>query len=239
MYCAGARQISHVTISVIIPTLNESAHIGALIGRIESAGFTECIVVDGGSRDCTVDIVRARSFARLIESGPGRGPQLNAGAAAATGDTLLFLHADTILPEHAAEDIAAALTEPMVAAGCFRMIFDSTHPLLMLYGWFSRYDCMLTTFGDQAFFMRRAMFDAAGGFPHWPFLEDVEIRQRLLRLGRFIKLKSAVTTSARRYQTEGLIRRQLLNAAIVLLHRCGMPAQRLAPLYRTRGTGAA
>lgn len=221
-----------MTISVIVPTFNEATHIGATIAQIRAGGFDECIVVDGGSTDGTADIVRMQSFARLIETPRGRGLQLNAGAAAASGDILLFLHADTVLPNGAAGDIAQLLDDPAVAGGCFRMKFDRPHPLLALYAWFTRFDSAFTTFGDQAFFMRREAYAAAGGFPQWPFLEDVEMRRRLRRHGRFVKLSGAVTTSARRYASEGFARRQLLNAAILLLHRCGMTAEWLAPLYR-------
>lgn len=221
-----------MTISVIVPALDEATRIGKLIAHVSGQGFEECIVVDGGSSDGTPDIVRAHSCARLIEAPRGRGLQLNAGAAAARGDILLFLHADTMLPDGAAGAIAELIEDSSVAGGCFRMGFDSRHPLLSLYGWFTRFDCRFTTFGDQAFFMRRSAYAAAGGFPPWPFLEDVEMRRRLRCHGRFVKLPDAVTTSARRYHSEGFVRRQFLNAAILLLHRFGMMPERLARLYR-------
>lgn len=224
------------TIAVVIPTLDEAGRIGALLDNLTRGDFAEIIVVDGGSADRTAEIVRDRRGVRLISATRGRGPQLNAGAAAAHSDILMFLHADTLLPAGGAQAVCTALRDEAVVAGCFRMRFDRPHPLLRLYEWFTRFDTLFTTFGDQCYFVRRAVFAAAGGFPNWPILEDVEIRRRLKRAGRFVKLERAVTTSARRYEADGFVRRQILNAGILLLYGIGVPAARLTQLYRPRVT---
>ena len=135
--------------------------------------------MDGGSNDRTVDLVRAAHGVELVQTARGRGLQLNAGAARAHSEVLLFLHADTSPPDHACDRIRAALADPRVTAGCFRLLFDTTHPLLSLYAKTSAIDSVFTTFGDQAYFVRAKAFRDVGGFPAWPFLEDVELRLRL------------------------------------------------------------
>jgi GT2 family glycosyltransferase len=158
---------------------------------------------------------------RLVHGPRGRGLQLQAGADVASADALLFLHADTRLPPGAVALLRAALARPGVVGGAFRARFDTPGAVLALYSWVSRFETGLTTFGDQGMFCRRDAFSAAGGCPPWPFLEDVELRRRLKRRGRFVKLVPAVTTSARRYLSEGVIRRQLLNVAVLAAFHLG------------------
>lgn len=217
-------------ISVVIPALNEAAGIDGQLARLRRQGFGDIIVVDGGSDDDTRRLALAAG-ARILRAPRGRAAQMNAGAALATGDVLIFLHADTALPDGAAETIGSALRARDVQAGCFRLRFDREHPLLRLYAWASRFDTYWTTFGDQAFFVRRAAFDAAGGFPVQPLMEDVELRRRLKRIGRFVKLTATVTTSARRFTRDGLVRRQVLNAVLLLGYAAGVDPERLKRLY--------
>jgi rSAM/selenodomain-associated transferase 2 len=226
------RLVDPKTVAVIVPTLNEAPRIAALLASLSGEGFQECIVVDGGSVDATRDIAERAPGVVAIASARGRGVQLNAGAQRATSDILLFLHADTQLPERAGSMIRSALDDMSVVGGCFRLSFDELHPLLSVYAWASRFETGFTTFGDQAFFVRATAFRLCGGFPNWPFLEDVELRRRLKKLGRFVKLKSAVTTSARRFVAEGLVKRQALNAAILALHNAGVSASTLARWYQ-------
>lgn len=219
----------------MIPILNEGARIGALVNHLRDAGFHAVVVVDGGSHDEGPRAAR-EAGAYVILTERGRGRQMNAGAAQGAAPTLLFLHADTRLPIGAATAIASTLARPRCVGGCFRLRFDSPRPLLRVFGWFSRYETGLTSFGDQAFFVRRSAFEAAGGFPDWPLLEDLELRRRLLRQGRFLKASACVVTSARRFEAEGAVRRLLLNAMILALHRLGAPAHRLARFYRFTST---
>jgi len=219
-------------VAAIVPTLNEALNIQAMLRELADAGFSPIVVADGGSKDGTLERVRGLPGVTGLIAPRGRGAQMNAGAAAANADLLVFVHADTRLPAEAATMIAHALADPRVAAGSFRLSFDKAHPLLAISSWFSRFDSYWTTFGDHALFVRRTAFDAAGGFPDWPMLEDVELRRRLLKIGRFIKLPASVVTSARRFETDGVIRRQLSNGAILVLHGLGFSAHRLKRWYR-------
>ena len=221
-------------IAVIVPVLNEADNIDGLLDDLAGQGFSTVVVVDGGSTDATAARVAAHPRATLIPTQRGRGVQLAAGVAACDAEILLFLHADTRLPPGARDAVAGALAIPGVAAGSFRLRFDAPDRLLALYAAFSRFETGLTTFGDQAMFVHRSALEAVGGVPPWPFLEDVELRRRLRRVGRFVKLRQSVTTSARRFQAEGALRRQALNLLILLLYQLGISPSRLAPLYSAR-----
>lgn len=219
------------SIAVIVPVLNEAAAIGALLADLKRHDFAARIVVDGGSDDGTAEIAAASAGIELVRTVRGRGRQLNEGAAQARSDVLLFLHADTRLPADACPRIRNALRRPDVVGGCFRLSFDAEHAVLRLYARMSAIDSVFTTFGDQAFFMRAAAFRDAGAFPDWPFLEDVEMRRRLKRLGKFVKLDAAVVTSARRFQAGGVLRQQAKNGLILCAFLAGVPAERLARFY--------
>jgi len=214
------------SISIVVPTLNEALAISAHVEGLRRQGFAEIVVADGGSRDDTLALA-SDAGARLVVAAKGRANQMNAGAAVATGDVLVFLHADTRLPDTAAASICAALRDPRVKGGCFRLRFDEDRGILRLYGWASHLESYWTSFGDQAFFVRRSVFDELGGFPVQPLMEDVEMRLRLRRAGRFVKLAATATTSARRFIEEGLVRRQALNAAMLLAYGLGVGAERL------------
>jgi rSAM/selenodomain-associated transferase 2 len=223
--------MSRFSITVILPVLNEAANLQSMLEALKQGGFDSIIVVDGESSDDSVAVAR-RGGAVVIESARGRGRQMNAGAACANASVLLFLHADTRLPARAVELIEQALMDPNVAGGCFRLSFDTHSALLRFYGAMSRFETLLTTFGDQAYFVKASVFEAIGGYAEWPFLEDVQLRRDLRQRGRFVKLPCAVVTSARRFNREGTVRRQLLNGFVLLLFRCGVSAQRLARWYR-------
>jgi rSAM/selenodomain-associated transferase 2 len=230
----NAPRPSEVSVAVIVPVLNEAENITALIDDLGRHAFSELVVVDGGSDDGTPEIVAATKTVRLIRTQRGRGSQLNAGATAVSADVLLFLHADTRLPKGALQQIRAVLSDERILGGCFRLAFDVKHPMLSLYSRASAFDTVFTTFGDQAYFVRAAAFRDVDGFPDWPFLEDVELRRRLRRRGKFVKAHASVVTSARRFRAEGILRRQLLNALILCAFLVGVPAQRLARWYAPR-----
>lgn len=219
-------------VAVIVPTLNEADAVGPLLDRLIADGFDEIVVADGGSTDGTRAAVEARASVIWVAAPKGRGRQLNAGVRATSADALLLLHADTTAPEHAPALILDALSDPRVAGGAFRLRFDARSPLLDAYAWSARFETPLTTFGDQGFFLRRRDYERSGGLPDWPFLEDVELRRRLKRLGRFVKRREVVTTSARRYRAEGELRRQLLNGLVLALFWFGVHPERLFRLYR-------
>jgi rSAM/selenodomain-associated transferase 2 len=190
-------------------------------------------VVDGGSRDDTAAVVARLPGPRLLESARGRAVQMNHGARAAGGDTLLFLHADTRLPDGAARAIEQALAEPGVVGGRFDVRFDNERPLFRVIAWFmntrSRASGICT--GDQAIFVRRADFEAIGGYPDIPLMEDIELSRRLKRRGTLCALRLCVTTSARKWEREGPLRTIGLMWALRFLHFCGVAPARLHRWY--------
>lgn len=218
-------------IDIIIPTLNEASHLETLLSDLcDREGDARITIVDGGSTDGTWEIA-SRFSVRALRAPRGRASQMNAGARAAGGDILLFLHADTILPPDAFRRVADTLADPDVAGGSFRLTFDRSDPWLAAYAFFSRINHPLFTYGDQALFVRREVFAKIGGFREMPILEDVEIQRRLRRAGRFVKLPQAVVTSARRFVQMGPVRQQLLNVALVALYHLGVAPARLKQLY--------
>lgn len=221
--------------SIVIPVLDEEAQIGAQLEALrELVGFHEVIVVDGGSRDGTRDLVLAEPSCRLIIGERGRGPQMNAGARAATGDVLLFLHADVRLPPDAARVISEALAHPRVVAGAFRThtVADSqprwSAVWLRIADLRSRYTGL--PYGDQALFVRRNAFDQVGGFPSQPLFEDLEISGRLRALGRIYTVRASVRVSGRRFLARPLYYACIMNL-LPLLYRAGIPPAALQRAY--------
>jgi rSAM/selenodomain-associated transferase 2 len=222
-------------ISVIIPVLNEEQRIGERLGELgRMAGVAEVIVVDGGSSDRTAEISRGFPGVRLVSAARGRGSQMNAGARVASGDVLLFLHADVALPPDAATWVARMLADPAVVAGAFRtwtvadMGRSCLGPLLHLADLRSRYTRL--PYGDQALFVRREAFERVGGFPDQPLMEDWELSRRLGRIGRIATAPAAVRVSGRRFLSRP-IRSAVLMRLFPLLYRLGVPPRVLARLY--------
>jgi rSAM/selenodomain-associated transferase 2 len=219
-------------ISIIVPTLNEATtmrDLAASLGRLR--GEFEVIVCDGGSADATVEMARQCGL-RVIEAPRGRGPQMNAGARSAKGDTLLFLHADTRLPEDALALVAGALANERVCGGNFSLIFggDSRearmltriYPLLRLGG-------ML--YGDSAIFVRRSVFDRLGGYREYPIFEDCDLYRRMRRLGTFVRLNARATTSSRRFEGK-FVRTFALWSLMQALYWLGVNPNLLNRLYK-------
>lgn len=223
-------------LSLIVPVFDEQHRIGAALEAVASQpGIDECIVVDGGSRDDTAAIARARDGVVVVDSPRGRGRQLNAGAAVATGDVLMFLHADVTLPERAAEVVAQTLEAPGVVAGAFRTwtVPDRRDrwwlsTIMHLADLRSRYTTL--PYGDQALFVRAAAFRAAGGFPDVPLMEDIALSRRLRELGRLRIARACVTVSGRRFEARPL-RTTVYWNSFPLLHALGVKASVLARLY--------
>jgi rSAM/selenodomain-associated transferase 2 len=218
-------------ISVIIPTLNEEATIGPTLRRIHSqASPVEVLVVDGGSEDQTRN--RARSAdATVLRAPKGRAVQMNHGAQHASAEIFLFLHADTLLPPNGLELIRNALDDPRTSSGTFRVQFDEPAFLLRLYARCTHLPWRRLCFGDRGQFVRRSAFAAVGGFPDWPLFEDLELASRLHRHGGFQFLNAAVTTSARRFRRQGLVRQQLRNLYLWSHYMWGTDPERVAHLY--------
>jgi rSAM/selenodomain-associated transferase 2 len=223
-----------MTISVIVPALNEALTLPSTLALLHDSAFTEVIVVDGGSQDGTLAAAAlATPTARILTAPTGRARQMNVGAAAAKGAVLLFLHADTLLPPMAADDITAALADSLVVGGHFDARLVPDRGLLWAIGrmmsWRSRVTGIAT--GDQAIFVRRKVFEALGGFPEIPLMEDVAFSERLKRAGRVANLRSCVMTSGRRWEQHGPLRTILLMWTLRLLYFLGISPHRLKQLY--------
>ncbi len=231
---AGARAAS---VSVIIPTLEAGAHLARALDAVapaRRAGFVgEVVVADGGSRDGSAEIARA-SGARVIRAPRGRGAQLAAGAAEASGEWLLFLHADTVL-ESGWERAAATFIDSRGAsrrAAAFRFAIDDEAPaarrLERLVAWRSR--VLGLPYGDQGLFIGRGFYEHLGGFRPLELMEDVDMVRRIGRR-RLVLLEAAAVTSAARYRQGGYLRRAARNLACLGLYFLGAPTSLLARLY--------
>ena len=222
-------------LSVIIPVLNEAAGIAPLLLRLATMREhgAELIVVDGGSNDDTAAL--AGSHADLVlASAPGRAVQMHVGALAASGDALLFLHADTLLPPRAGELIEQALRQN--AWGRFDVSLDGAHPIYRVIAAMmnlrSRLSAIAT--GDQALFMRRDFYVEAGGFPPLALMEDIAFCKRARRLARPACLRERVITSARRWEKNGVWRTILLMWRLRLAYFLGADPEALALRYGYR-----
>lgn len=225
-----------MTISIIIPSLNEGAYIQKTLEHLHSLpGNFEIIVADGGSTDNTVKLVQEFNSVKLITSQKGRGKQMNKGATVATGDILLFLHADTFLPDDAYTDITGYMRQNKNIGGSFYLKFDKKHLLLNCYSWCSRHNLEFFTYGDHAFFIRTKVFEEIGGYKEIPFMEDIEIQKRLRKAGRFKKLKTGVVTSARRFQKTGTLKQLAMNILLVFAFNLGVPPAKLKQFYKDHG----
>ena len=220
------------SLSIILPTLNEAPHLAATLAAARDDGVKEIIVVDGGSTDTTREVAAAHADL-VISAARGRSVQMNAGAARATGDILLFLHADTLLPAGFAAAVQAACTAADVVGGRFDVALEPSSPLLWLTETLinlrSRLSRLAT--GDQAIFVRRDAFVRLGGYAAIPLMEDLELSRRLKRAGRIACLRTRVTTSSRRWCRDGVVRTILLMWTIRLLYFAGVSPERLARLY--------
>ena len=223
-------------ISIIIPTLNEAEGIEATLATAERGFNLEIIVADGQSKDGTEQIARSRG-AIVLTTPIGRASQMNAGAALATGDILLFLHADTHLPSGFDVLIRQALAQPSNVGGAFELSIDALSPSLRrierLANWRSRR--LHLPYGDQGIFMRADVFWGLGGFPDLAIMEDFEMARRLGRRGNIAIVPEPVVTSARRWRALGVGRTTLINQMVIAAYYLGVPPARIARWYRRKG----
>ena len=193
----------------------------------------EILVVDGGSTDSTVS--QARPHARVLHADRGRAPQMNRGWRAASGDTVLFLHADTVLPPGAFDRMRQVLMDPAAEGGAFRLNFDTPGRLLNLYARCTALNWPCICFGDRGLFVRRRVLEAVGGIPDLPIFEDLQFVRLLCRRGGFRFVPVAVTTAARRFTREGALRRQLKNVLLWTGYWLGTDPQTLSRHYPNHG----
>ena len=223
---------SPVALSVIIPTLEEEAALGPTLAALARVrGLLEVLVVDGGSRDGTLAVAAAHG-AQTLSAPRGRGAQLHAGAQAARGEVLWFVHADTLAPADAAERIAEALRDPAVVGGSFRLRFGGPRlaarfltGLQPLFGWLG------LCYGDAAVFVRREAYERSGGFRPWPLFEDLDLVRRLRCLGRLTRVSAVVVASPRRFEGRSFTLTFARWVVLQLLYWLGVPPDRLARHY--------
>ncbi len=225
-------------LSVVIPTLNESEFLPAALDSLRKGRGVEVIVADGGSSDGTRSLATRRG-ARVVRSRPGRAVQMNAGAARARGELLLFLHADTRLPPGWDLTVRRILSEPGVAAGAFPLAVAERGPKFRRYAaWANRRARWLgLPYGDQALFLTAETFHRLGGFKPWPLLEDLDLVRRVRQAGAIRLGLAPVVTSARRWQAAGLVRTFLVHQAILAGYWLGWPVSRLARWHRSLESG--
>ena len=214
-------------ISIIIPVLNEEKALPETLACLRrQIQDDEIIVVDGGSEDHSQQLVETYEDIQLLMASPGRASQMNAGAAIATGDWLLFLHADTHLPSNALQTIANLDSD--CRAGCFRQRFSRAHWFLRFVSWLHNRRCAHTgvMYGDQAMFMRRELFQCIGGFPSHSILEDVSMSEEIMQHTRPRLLPLTVVTSSRKFEQRGVFKSFLDIVVIMSCYELRLPIPR-------------
>ena len=218
--------------SIIIPALNEEADLPDCIARARQGNPHQIIVADGGSSDATIAVARKLN-ADVVSSARGRARQMNAGATAATGEVLLFLHADCRLPDDWQAAIEAALAERSVGCGAFSHRIASPRRSLRLISaadnWRARW--LHRPYGDQAIFVRRSLFEQIGGFPDTPILEEVRLMRRLRQITRYRQAEAFVETDARRWERHGVLKTTAVNWLVLAGAALRLPDRWLARLY--------
>lgn len=221
-------------LSVVIPAFNAAAHIPRILAALAASGIAdEVVVADADSPDGT-SAIATRLGARVVAAARGRGTQLRAGAAAARGEWLLFLHADSVPGEGFAGAVTRFIAEPKnrTRAGFFRFRFDDPARAARLVGWLANWRARLLglPYGDQGLLLSRALYDSAGGYPALPIMEDVALARRIGRR-RFVALDATLVTSADRYRRDGYLLRPLRNLVCLALYFLGVAPERLARFY--------
>ena len=228
------------TLSIVVPILNEASTLPRFFSHLERccaevAFPIECIVVDGGSHDPSLQICQDHAIS-VISARRGRGYQLAEGARRAAGEVLLFLHVDCALtPEHCRVAVRLCQEEDIVAGG-FRLAFDERHPILQLAERVNlvRFRVTRVFYGDHGLFLRREIYERAGGMPEQALFEDVAFSKRLRKLGRVVLASPPMVTSARRFRRGGIVRTYLKMACLHVLYGLGVSPDRLAGIYDGR-----
>ncbi|MCY7421768.1 MAG: TIGR04283 family arsenosugar biosynthesis glycosyltransferase [Chitinophagaceae bacterium] len=222
-------------ISIIIPTYNEAASIGQLVHSVlyqNTPHEVEVIVCDGGSTDDTLPLAEAAGAKCIVSPGKSRALQMNYGAAQASGDMLYFIHADTLPPKSYVTDIYNALVQGY-QSGRYRTRFDSSHFLLKLNAFFTRFDWHICSGGDQTLFITRKLFESINGFDESMFImEDYDIVSRVRKIAPYCVMEGYAVVSARKYETNSWLKVQLANKKIVNMYRKGASQKDMVETYK-------
>lgn len=230
---AGAPEL----VSIVIPTYNEAAALPALLQHLRRAGATapanvEIIIADGQSTDGTAALAHQAGVRVLVCPQKGRAAQLNHGARHAAGSIFYFLHADSYPPVGFLDDIRRAVAAGY-GCGCYRLAFDMPHWFLRASAWFTRFNVEAARFGDQSLFVRKSVFEFAGGYREdFIMMEDQEITRRLRQHTTLRVLPAYIVTSARKYRENGVFKLQGTFCLLTLLYRLGVPQPVLLRTYR-------
>ena len=224
---------SEITVGVVIPVINEAANLSVAVERAWSAGADQVLVADGGSTDGTWELADILNCER-VQTAPGRGIQLNHGASQLGSTVVLFLHADCWLPPGSVDQIRAAVQSNSAAWGCFRQRIENESWIYRWLEWGNRQRVwwQRLVYGDQGLWVRRDWYEAGGGFPEIPLMEDFVLSQRLAKRGRPVLLAGPLMVNARRWEKRGVLRQTLLNWRISMMFRCGAKPEELVKLYR-------
>jgi rSAM/selenodomain-associated transferase 2 len=237
------RESDQYHFSIIIPVLNEREQVNSLIEHLHCQDFEEpyeIIVVDGDPQGGTTKVIQDRNVIPIVSEKKGRGKQMNAGATVACGEVLIFLHADTRLPEMALEKIYDVLQSKKYVGGAFDLAIDSDRLLLKYIAVRASFRSRLNRipYGDQAIFIRKDYFDRIGRFKEIPLMEDVDLMRRIKKRGdKIIILRDRVKTSARRWETEGALYTTIRNQILVSLYYLGVSPYKLVKFYRLCSNG--
>ena len=221
-------------ISVVIPSWRDTENLSALLPALAAQErIAETIVVDASGDEQAEQIALATGAAFIPCSAPNRGEQMNLGAAASSGEVIVFQHCDTCLNDSHLEAIQSALADPRIVGGAFFRKFDGRHPRLMWLESFSRFLTRHggTLYGDQSIFVRRDIFEKLGGFARIPLMEDVEFSRRLRAAGKIAVLDPPVASSARRHLRKGAWRTTIQNGLFIVLYNLGVSPHRLHRWY--------
>lgn len=224
-----------MNVSIIIPAYNEAESIGQLVDHLKKSGderLQEIIVVDGGSSDRTVEIVRSNDVTCFISEQKGRAVQMNAGYRRSTGDLLYFVHADSFPPASYLDDLQTALKNGY-KAGCYRFRFDSNRLLLKVNSWFTRFDRIMCRGGDQTLFITRSLFEKLAGFrDDYLIMEDYDLIQKIQRETSFQIIPKNVVVSARKYDNNPYLKVNFANFVIFMMYFCGARQQTMVSAYK-------
>jgi len=221
------------TISVVIPTLNEAGELPETLSRVQAVPeIAEIIVVDAGSSDSTCEIAREH-HCTVLECEPSRGKQLRMGAKKVTGDIVLFLHADTWVPENAGEAIFECLSQPLVVAGGFHKTFRDGRGYIPFSRLRLAFFCRVlkSIYGDQGIFVRREILEAVGGVPDVPLMEEFELCKKLSTQGRLALAKVTVQTSSRKFAKEGVLKTYWRMTVCTVRYWLGASPEKLVGIY--------